>query len=904
MERRIVIIGFLLFQLMPLFAQKGTIKGVVLDKETGEEVVGAAVVIEGTSIGTATGFNGDFILDVEAGTYNLRCQFISYEPVIKQNVVVKPGAETVLKFEMVGAELKLEEVKVVARANRESDVVLLIERKNSLLATQSIGAQELSRKGVGDAESAVTKVSGISKQEGVKNVFVRGLGDRYNATFLNGFPLPSEDPEYKNISLDLFSTDMIQTVMVNKVFGAKSVGDVGGADINILTRELSGNKEFGVELSAGINSQTTGEDFKNVDGVSKLGFAKKTSGPTNLSQYTFNNQLDPNMQASPFNRSVKAFGGNQVKIKTNSLNYYLIGSYGTDFNKTDGIVRNTGTTGIIWQDQTYQKFSQSSSHMVMGNMVYFGEKFQLNYNAIYIHSNTQTFGEYFGLEGESFQSSPTASGLLRRQQVNDNSLIVNQIYSKIELSERTSLDAGLGYNLVQGSEPDRRINYLSLIDDNTLRPTGSTGRQQRYFSDLTENDVTLKAGLTFQLGSNLPSNRILSVGYMGRLVNRDFEAIEYDHSFTNPQLFILNNVRLSDYFNQNNIGSSAADYSSGKFLLDRNADEYSVFKMTNGLYSEMVYNLGSKLIAIAGVRVDKINMDVDYNVNRGGDKGKRTIDELFILPGLNFKYTLTDKHVVRLGMAKTYTLPQAKEISPFRYVDVSFKSQGNPYLKPSNNYSIDLRWDYYVSNDELLSLTGFYKLIQDPISRVEKQSAGNFLTYDNIADKANIGGIEMEFRKNIFKRVNAEASGENKLSFGLNASYTYTNVKLNRSEDFTNSSSQLEGAAPLIVNADLSHHIAKNSFSINNSIVLNYFSDRVYTVGMAGFQDIIEDGIPTLDFISGIKSGSFGIGIKAKNLLNPNFRLTREPNAEGVKPIVLSDYKKDRVFSLSLSYNF
>src|SRR5699024_746113 len=155
----------------------------------------------------------------------------------------------------------LETVSLVSEANRETESVLLLDQKEAITAMQSIGARELSRKGVGDAQMAVSKVSGISKQEGVKNVFVRGLGDRYNATLLNGMPIPSEDPEYKNISLEFFGSDIIQNIRVSKVFSGSNGGDVAGAIIDITSKELIGNQAFDVEASLGVNSETTKVDF-------------------------------------------------------------------------------------------------------------------------------------------------------------------------------------------------------------------------------------------------------------------------------------------------------------------------------------------------------------------------------------------------------------------------------------------------------------------------------------------------------------------------------------------------------------------------------------------------------------------------------------------------------------------
>ncbi len=194
-------------------AQTGTIKGKIFDSKTNEPLIGASVVIEGTNIGAAADLDGNFIIsNAPAGKHNLVASYVSYNPMTQKEILVKANQTVTVDFGMSSDDMLLKEVEIVARANRESENILLMEQRQALVATQAVGARELSRKGIGDAQAAVAQMSGISRQEGVKNVFVRGLGDRYNSTLLNGFPIPSEDPEYKNISLDFFGTDIIQSI--------------------------------------------------------------------------------------------------------------------------------------------------------------------------------------------------------------------------------------------------------------------------------------------------------------------------------------------------------------------------------------------------------------------------------------------------------------------------------------------------------------------------------------------------------------------------------------------------------------------------------------------------------------------------------------------------------------------
>lgn len=176
------------------------IKGCITDQKSKEPLIGATVQIVGSSIGAVTDIDGNFQLSgVEDGIYDIEIKYVGYKTAVKRQVKIENNKITTLDFEMVTDEHLLSDVIVVAKANRESESVTLLEQKRSVVAVQAVGAKELSRKGVSDAQGAVTKISGISKQEGVKNVFVRGLGDRYNITTLNRYPIPSEDPEYKTL---------------------------------------------------------------------------------------------------------------------------------------------------------------------------------------------------------------------------------------------------------------------------------------------------------------------------------------------------------------------------------------------------------------------------------------------------------------------------------------------------------------------------------------------------------------------------------------------------------------------------------------------------------------------------------------------------------------------------------
>ncbi|MBS5552756.1 MAG: TonB-dependent receptor [Bacteroides sp.] len=870
------------------------IKGQIKDSDSKEPLIGATVQIIGSSMGAVTDIDGNFQLaGVEDGIYDIEIKYVGYKTVVKRQIKIEDNRIVTLDFELKADTQMLSDVTVVAKANRESESVTLLEQKKSIVAVQSVGAKELSRKGVGDAQGAVTKVSGISKQEGVKNVFVRGLGDRYNLTTLNRFPIPSEDPEYKNIALDFFSTDIIQSVDVNKTFGGTMASDVAGAGINISSKELVGRSELKASVSAGANTNVMRSGVMQMDGVNAFGFAQSSEPEADLNAYSFHNSLDPSKKNAPVNQSYMLSGGKEWNWGTDVFSVYMVGSHDKKYAYYDEEVRNSITSGDLSQDMKGDISKIETSQLLMAGLNYrHSDKLHLQYDLMMVHAARESVGDYWGMDAD-FQSSDTYEGFMRRQQVNDNRLLVNQLNGVWKFAPKWSLDAGISYNKIKGMEPDRRINNLVKTAGGYV-PMKGAGVQQRYFSELNEDDINLRAGFTYKLpdayGSEFSS---VNFGYTGRLVNDGFSATEYDLSVIRQQSFDVTDVKFDRYYNQGNLDK-------GFFMQDRNQDEYDVDKKIHSVYAEATYQLSEHFIANVGVKYDNVNLGVNYRVNRGGTKGSQSIDKDYVLPSVNLRYNFNDKHALRFGASKTYTLPQAKEISPYRYISVSFNSQGNPDLKPSDNYNADLKWDFYLSGSELFSIGAFYKYIKNPISRIEVASAGGFLSYENIADHATVAGAEIEFRKDLFSRKTAEEI--HKLTFGVNGAYTYTHAKVSLATVSTGS--QLEGAAPWIVNSDLSYQLQKGKYNLTSTLVFNYFSDRIYTIGTEGFQDIMEKGIPTLDFVLSAKMGNrFSLSMKAANLLNASHQLTRKGNADN-REVVLSKYKKGVDLSLGISYEF
>lgn len=877
-----------------VFAQKGTIQGTVLDAATGEPLIGTTIIIEGTTTGTTSGIDGGFtISNITPGGVAIIAQYLGYE-VFRQNVTVVADRTEIVEVRLQSEGIGLEDVLVIAQIDNESENVLLSGQREALVAIQTVGAVEMSRKGIGDAQAAVSQVSGISQQEGVKNVFVRGLGDRYNATYLNGFPVPSEDPEYKNIALDFFGSDIIQNIGVNKVFNAATGGDVGGAVIDIRSKELIDRRAFSVSLDGGVNTAAVGADFLRAqDGVNYLGMGRNRQPAPGT--FDFENKLDPHKVKLPLNHSYGVSGGRRWDLgeNRNPLSFFVVANHSSDYSFTEETVRTYERDGLIYQDQKGEKSTIDTRQLVLANLDFdIDRRHEIAYNFMLIHANDQYVGDYSGTHpdyGEGYGEY----GFTRRQQNNDDLLVVNQLSTVWTLSDRMDISVGAAYNMVRGREPDRRVNSLSRKADGSYILTGGT-MQKRFFSELTENDINVKSALRWKIRRNADIDRSnISIGYNMRIVGDSFTAKNY---ILQPEKLSVNFPTLDDVSFDAIYNKTA--FEQGLFSVpDFEDSTYEVSKSIHSGYIEATHEFSPRFSGIVGVQLDVVNLAVKYDVSQ--TQGSRDMKKFYPLPSLSLRYDITDRHTLRLGLSKSYTLPQSKEIAPYKYIGVNFKSEGNPDLVPSDNYNVDLKWDWYITSSELVSLGMFYKYIANPIGRVDQANAAGGLVYDNLSPKADVAGVELEVRKNILNTTTVRRNMR-RLSVGFNASYIYSNLELdilNTPKRYT----ELEGASPVLVNGDLSYNYSSGDRVLNVSLVAGWFSDRIFTLGTVGYNDIIDEAATDFAAVASYKFDKhWTVKFKAGNLLNSPIVLSREFGSAG--RIVLNEYRKGIDLSIGVTF--
>ncbi|MFN5294289.1 MAG: carboxypeptidase-like regulatory domain-containing protein, partial [Flavobacteriales bacterium] len=230
-------------------AQKGTLRGSVSDRETNETLIGAFVTVEGTTTGTVTDLDGNFSLDLPAGTYAINVSYVSYAAVIIENVIIKSGDVTTLEQVLLsqkGADLK--EIVISAEAIRTSELSLMNMKKNSDALLDGISSAQFKKVGDATAVEAAKRVTGVSVEDG-KYVYVRGLGDRYTKTTLNQTEIPGLDPDRNSLQMDIFPTNLIDNIVVAKNFTADQPADFTGGLMNVETKSFPEKKIFNVGVS-------------------------------------------------------------------------------------------------------------------------------------------------------------------------------------------------------------------------------------------------------------------------------------------------------------------------------------------------------------------------------------------------------------------------------------------------------------------------------------------------------------------------------------------------------------------------------------------------------------------------------------------------------------------------------
>lgn len=902
------------------FAQsKGTISGVITDKDSNNETLPFAnVFVKGTKINATTDIDGKYSISIAPGSYIIQYTFVGYEPK-EIPVKVTEGAKLVINQELSSGAYALEDVVIKSTFNRQKETALLLEQKNAVEIKQNIGAQEMSRKGVSNVASAITKVSGISKQEASGSVFVRGLGDRYNVTTLNGLPLPSNNPFNKNIILDIFSTDIVESIGISKTFESQNYADFSGANVDIISKKMNGSPFAEIGLGIGGNSNVLKLDnFYLQDGPSYLGF-KKVSTPNNpLLPYNYSTSWDRQERKYILNNNISLSGGKKFNIGENgSIGAFITASFDADNKYNEGIYRTNITAQGTANTDFYRKsYKYNTNTTVMGSANYkINSNNSLLFTTLFLNSTSQDYSEYNGTNIEFPGNDPV--GFIKRGTFDKTQLTVNQLLGKHELNDRWNTNWAIGYSILDNTIPDRMQNTFVPTEDGSADYTffkNSSINNHRYFQSLTENELSANLSASYNFSKKDDDYKgKATLGYSGKMKNVDFDSQQY--SFfpeTNKTIFPIEGFHNTDlYLGSNNFNLSEGDDSSEL------QQYYTGHLNIHAIFGNVKYNFSDRLSVILGGRFEQIEQYVFYESLDAPDGTGNTYAPVKFLPSVIAKYKLNEKQNLKFAASNTYTLPQFKEKVKILFQEVGQSYEGNDKLYASTNYNADLSWELYPTSDELISVTAFGKLIQNPINEMFTNSSSGNITYANTGEQAVVTGIELEFRKNIFEIEN-EDSLKQKLTFGFNGSYMYQDQDLSNNKvvtengfgaNFTYKNSKLSGASDFLANADLSFTKQfKEDKDITATLTYSYVSDKLAVIGTQERGNLIDKAISRLDFI--LRSNltkNLRVGLSYKNILDPAYRrITEQSKAPVIKTadVTASSYKIGSNLSLSLNYKF
>lgn len=943
-------ITFTLFLLLltTVFAfsqNKGTVTGKVLDLEMNDEPMPFAnVYIKGTEIGSTTDFDGFYTINTLPGTYSLVFSFIGYETIEINNVVITEEETVTLKDVSLGATegVALEAVTIKVSSKKESFQSLLGEQKKAIEVKTSIGAEELSQKSVGDAAGAVAKISGVSKEEGSSNVYVRGLGDRYLNTTLNGLSLPSNSIDKKNIDLDLFTTDIIENVSISKSYSPHFYSDFSAGNVNIDSKSFTGDRVFELSFGSGVNSYAIGQDrFMKSEGTGRFGFYNRYNH--NPFAVVLSHGIDPVNAGAPIGANISGVIGKSFDLNDDSrLSLFISGSYENDFSFQEGsAVDYTNTYNKIFPST--EEFNYSTNTTLLASAIYkIDNNHKITYNSLFSNSSKDKVA-YFGTEGNGFYRESrsqvdTDRGFYQMNvQFNQDMIFVNQLLGKHTLNEKLKLDWGIGYNKVYSNEPDRkRVSledyFFALDDDQNTNPvflTNNSFDNQRYFQKMTDDELNGRIKFSYQINEKVK----LNYGYNGRLKTRDFENIRYGYKNFDDSLVINDVNNLNEVFNIQNVLDSLIQTDVFRALTPQNGvgptnrpgqleNTYNGNLEAHGGYISFEINLDNKWLIVPGFRAESFLQEIDYDViNLVNNPGSSKVIEEFYLPSINIKYALNDDQNLRLSASKTVSTPEFKEMAPIVYEGVTQRIGGNPDLLgrvEGNTYenvkdisysdilNIDVKYENFIGQGQVLSLAAFTKQINNPINLVVANDATGTQRYFRTGDKATVYGVELEYRKHLL--LDEEENG--KLTFGFNGTYMhteqdlYSNISGTYSTSFNKNTEELQGASPLILNADLSYksNLFKDVKSTFN-LVGNYYSDRISALGSGQLGNVIEKGVVSLDFILKNKiSEKSELNFTAKNLLNPKVQQVRELTNQ--EDIILSSFQRGINIGIQYKYKF
>ena len=874
--------------------QAATLKGVVKDSSTGEPLTGATVYVKGTTSGAATDLDGRFeITGIKGNECTLVISFITYKTKELDLHLTSPMAD--LEIALEPDNIQLGEVTVVARKNLEGVMALQKERLISNVAIENIGAKEMSIKGISNVQEGVKKMTGISIAS-AGQLIVRGLGDRYSLTTLNGLAIASPNPDNKLVPLDLFPSSTVQNITVSKVYDVASFADYSGAHIDISTKVNIPDDFFEISLNTGGAFNTIGRTRYQMD---RNGSLFKTSAINrnvldmplqDFDEYVKTHNIFPTTFQVSKKTALPALGGNISMGKNfllggQTLSVLASVNLSNDYQNTNNAFYKTlEATGNVQSDFNYDSYAQMLKMAALGYVGYtLRESDRIGYTFFYARNANDEYQCRTGVDAEGHKltgsNNVTHIYSLQNHQLNGLHYFAD---------DRLVLDWGASYGMTNSDEPDRR-QVMYVHEDGKL-DLFKLNRQEtmRYFGSLSENEWNGNIGLKWKWNDN----SFIKAGINYKDKSRDYMGTRFYYNLNrlNPEISSIYDT--DGFLNQVNIAN-------GNIVVERKKQPKDSYMAGTGILAGYImadiYPTKKFLINL-GVRYEASRQWVKYTSDGGDWYAKRrdlNTDDFF--PTINLKYSVNEMNVLRFSASRTVTRPSFIEMAPFTYQESygSAQIRGNENLQNGYNYNFDLRYELFRPNGDMLSVTGYFKFLESPIERIQELNGGATLHSFRNADNGIATGVEVEFRKELIKN----------LKLGANASYMYTNVKLPQGGAYTNKERSLQGASPILLNADITWtpKLGENK-DLNLALLYNMQGSRIHAVGVSQLGDIKQQAVHTLNFNASYRMNKhWSMKLQVNDILGNDMVFVQDVPATGAK-VEVERYKHGPNFEIGVSY--
>lgn len=904
MKKHLLNFIFILFTSF-IYSQSGKVTGLIMDGEYDEPMAFANVIVKGSTIGTTTDFDGKYSLDLEPGEYTLTFSFVGYQTIEVSEVLIK--SDEVEQVDVTLSTNTLDEIIITTTVRKNTESAVLDIQKKSAVMLDGLSSQGIKKAGASNIASAVKSVPGVSVQGG-KYVYVRGLGDRYTKSILNGVDIPGLDPDRNTIQMDIFPTNILENIIVIKSAAAEYPADFTGGVVDIVTRDFPTKKETSFSIGSAYNSEM---HFKNdfligpSEGTDFLGFDNNSrSRPINRYQYipgTFENYPLLTQLTSSFNPILQA----ERKTSKNNFNFgfttgnqFLVGDndklgyqFSLSYRNETSFYKNRVDNRLTKDPNNSSNYNLLTSRLSTGDegenniilsglagLVYKRENSKYKLNLLHIQ-NGESVGGYFNQEasqaGAGGGIEQYTKDVIQYTQRSVTNLLLNGQHN---IENGWNVDWKISPTLATVLDKDHRTTAFQITQEgDAIIAPSSSGYPQRVWRDLFEfnlaNQVNFLKKYTLK---DKPAKLKFGGGMTYKF--RDFELDYYIFTSTNP---VVPNGQANNLLLTENIWTPETQ--AGTHLvfgnLYQSANSYEGEQRIYSGYFSNEFELIENLKSVVGIRTE-LFQSYYTGQNQSGSQvfyNEKIIDNFDIYPSANLILSLNENSNLRSSFSKTTARPSFKEASRAQIYDAISDRLfiGNLDLKPSYIDNLDMRYEIFGDKGDIIAFSGFYKTFKDPIELTFFASAPNQLTARNLG-AAKVYGAEFEIRK----PLNIISDDVRKWRFSLNASLIKSslemfedeyNNRLNAARDGESISRtrDLQGQSPFLINSNIEFLNEETGFQYG--LFYNVQGRTLEVVGTGIVPDVYTVPFHSLNF--NLKKfldndGKSSISIKAKNILN------------------------------------